>query len=114
MGIKETKDVLDFGFALVESYEKANEDGKFKWTDFSHFLDDFMKLPAAIKDIDQVDEELADLDEAEIQELIDTYLPKVNIEPEEKRQRIANLTKGVLVLAAAIMDMVEARKNVTE
>lgn len=67
--ITQTKELLDFVFALVTGIDKAMSDGKFDYNDIITIIPAFMKAGLAIKGIDQVPKELGDLDKEEIEEL---------------------------------------------
>jgi len=75
-GIKETKEVLDFGLSTAMFVDEKLQDG-FQWTDIFGMVEPLTKAPAAIDNIDEVPKELADMDEEERAELVrfvqDTY-----------------------------------------
>ncbi len=67
IGIKETSELFDFADATIDAVvvSKAN-DGKVDLRDFTNFFNPSIKLVPAIMGIEKVDDELVDLDSAEI------------------------------------------------
>ena len=71
LGIKETKEVLNFGFDLLEAIIKSLEDKKFSIvTDAPRFVPVIFSAAKAFSGIELVKEELKDITEEEQQELI--------------------------------------------
>lgn len=80
-GIQELKELLRFAFALQKGIVGAYEDKKVTWTDMFKFTDTITAAPAAFNGIADVDNEIADLDEAEKAELRDyarIFYPDLN------------------------------------
>lgn len=69
-GIKETKEVLDFVFALVTALSKSLDDGKLDLTDALEFLPSLTKAGAAFSDMSLIPAEMADLSDEERQALV--------------------------------------------
>ena len=69
-GIKETKEVISFVFALGRATASAMEDGDLGWSDALKFMEPLKKLGPAIDNIEDVLVEVQDLDEEEFAELI--------------------------------------------
>lgn len=72
MGIKETKELMQGLGMLGEAGLKIAADGKVAIDDLKHLVDlgqNLDKLIEAAKDVDMIDDELKDLDEAEMMEL---------------------------------------------
>jgi hypothetical protein len=70
-GIKETKELLVFGFKLQKAISSSLEDGKINMiTDAPKFLSALMSAPKAFGGINLVPKELADLNEEEREELM--------------------------------------------
>lgn len=69
LGIKETKELLKFGFAVPKAIKKAQEDGKVDLFDAGLLIPVLSVAPEAFEGIQLVIAELADLDEAEWAEL---------------------------------------------
>lgn len=71
LGINETKEVLNFGFDLLEAILKSLEDKKFSIvTDAPRFVPVIFSAAKAFSGIELVKEELKDITEEEQQELI--------------------------------------------
>jgi len=68
-GTTQTKEMLDFVFTLVKSIDKAMQDGKFDYSDIITIIPAFMKIGAALKDVQDIPRELADLDKEEMNDL---------------------------------------------
>lgn len=71
--IKEMKELLDGLSLLAEAGKKIAEDGKLGIDDLKHLVDlskDLEVLVEGFKGLDKLDDELKDLDEAEVMELI--------------------------------------------
>lgn len=83
VGIKETKELLDFVIALGNATSISLEDGKFFWSEFTNYIGALIKLPVAIQDIEQVPVEMKDLDDAEAKELLQYAKDKLDIPEEE-------------------------------
>jgi hypothetical protein len=70
-GIKETKELLDFGFKLQSAITRSHEDGKFSpILDTPKFLPALLAAPRAFAGANLIPAELADLDDAEREELM--------------------------------------------
>lgn len=83
LGIQETKELFLFGASFGNALGKSLADGKFNLSDIANFIDPATKIPAAFKGIGQVDNELADLDEAEKLELIEYAKTEFDIPDED-------------------------------
>ena len=70
-GIEQTKELLDFIFALVQAIEESTKDGEFTWSDGLNFIEPLKKIAPAIDDIEEVIPEVMDLDASEWNELVD-------------------------------------------
>ena len=70
IGIKETKELLDFGFKLQKAVSAALENGKVGVADFPEFFPALMASAKAFSGAEKVPSELADLSEEEIGELV--------------------------------------------
>ncbi len=70
-GIQQTKELLDFIFALVQAIKESTKDGEFTWSDGLNFIEPLKKIAPAINDIEEVIPEVMDLDASEWNELVD-------------------------------------------
>ena len=72
LGVKETKEVLNFGFDLLEAIIKSLDDKKFSIvTDAPRFVPVIFSAAKAFAGIELVKAELQDLTDEEMNELID-------------------------------------------
>jgi len=70
-GVENLTTVLDFHLGLAKELASALKDGKFKLFEALGFVDDLMKIDGLVKAIPQIKNELAELSEAEKQEIKD-------------------------------------------
>ena len=78
-GIEQTKELLDFIFALITAIKESTRDGDFTWSDGLNFIEPLKKIAPAIDDIDQVIPEVMDLDASEWNELVDYIQERFDI-----------------------------------
>lgn len=71
MGIKETKELLEFVFKINQGIVLSIEDKKANWLDIPNFFPAIFASPAAFTGIRLVPKEWADLDDQEKIELMD-------------------------------------------
>jgi hypothetical protein len=77
-GIKDTKELISFGMALVSAaYTAKTNDGVIDGKDLPLLVPPLMELPAAIEGAAQAVPELSELDEAEAIEIRDLVLSKL-------------------------------------
>lgn len=69
VGLKETKEVIDFAIALGTGVEASLEDKKITFTDLPNFFPALFKIKDAIEDIDQVPLEFKLATTEELEEL---------------------------------------------
>ena len=101
--IKELKEVLEFIIPLAATIDKTSDDG-FQWTEIFDFISPISKLPAAINDIDKIESELLDLDDAERQELYNV-VEGLNFRSEGSEkitEEAINVSIGICKLIAVI------------
>jgi len=99
MAKKETSEFMAIPAKLIDSTYKSLEDGNFSaLKDVSHYIDDFIALPAGIEGINKIKEENATMTIEERKELRqDIYNQMPNI-PELDRIDISDGLHGVLAL----------------
>jgi len=107
-GINETKEVMLFGMSLAMAADQATQDG-IDWTDIFKLVEPLTKLPAAIEGIEDVENELQDLDEAERMELVQAIsdLDFVSEDSEE----IAEQSLRVGIEIAKLISTIREAKN---
>lgn len=70
-GVKETLEVLDLGFSLVNAVKEAQSDGKINFLDAIHLIPVMPKVDAAITEIATVPSELGELDEQDVFQVLE-------------------------------------------
>lgn len=109
-GIKETKELIDGALVIGSVVYKQLLDG-FQFEDAIALIPALVILPNAIKGIDQVPGEVADLDAAERDELIALVEQKLDIDNERAKKIAAKALRAGLAigeLVAAIGAEVDA------
>jgi hypothetical protein len=103
VGIKETKDVINFTAGLIKALIKSFEDGKLALDDLQHFTSVIKDLPSAAIGISGIPEELKDLDTAEIQELVQEVSKHFENEATlEVLRRVVRIAQDMIYLYQAI------------
>jgi ubiquitin len=70
-GIKETKELLQLGFALGKSFKAAKEDdGNLSMGDMKHLIAIYPQVTIAYEDASKIPAELKDLSKDEVKELL--------------------------------------------
>lgn len=79
-GVKNVKElVVDFGAELGNALAKTLDDGKFTLAESLNFVPALMKAPAAIEGIEDIDDELADMDDDEYDSLIRDFKERLQL-----------------------------------
>ena len=87
VGIKETKEVLNFIVSLANASAKMMDDGKISLMELPMFISPITKLPSALEGLSSVPAEVIDLNEKEKQELITFVQEKLEL-PADKAEKI--------------------------
>jgi hypothetical protein len=102
-GIKETKELLEFGLLLGKSIKEAGEDRSIDLGDVGLVIPVIAAAPDAFEGADQIDEELLDWDTAEWDELkgiVAEALPEILPQDlKAKVLQVLNVAKEVFILA---------------
>ena len=110
-GIQETKDVIIFGMDVAIGVGSSlADDGKITGGDAHKFTPALFSLPGAITGIDQLPKELAELNEAEMEEIKALVLEKGAAIPgiQEKWLKVA---AGAIKAAQGIREILVAVKS---
>ncbi len=99
-GVSELKDLLAFVLALLAASFDALADGKIGISDALRFLSALRKIGPALKGLTEIRAELADLTEAEKQELVAYIAGEFNIENNTVEQYI----EQALALVVSLLD----------
>lgn len=79
MGTKETEDLLIFVTRLANSIDKTLADGKVGVTDVQYLFDPLLAAKAAFEGVNSLDDELADLSDAEASALVDLVARELDL-----------------------------------
>lgn len=110
-GIKETKELLDFGFKLQNAIMGALEDKKINVViDAPKFLPALIAAPKAINGINFVGRELADLDDVERKELSDFIRERFELSDASLEIIIEDTIDQILALAKIATRWAKYRK----
>jgi len=104
-GIENLKEIIALGGDVTFGFARSLEDGKLSFQDLPNFLPAARTLLPAIKDIDQVDDEFADLDDSERAELIAYFADRFDLPSDEVERVIEKLFRVGLDLADVIGDV---------
>lgn len=104
-GIKETKDVLNLGFAFANSFKLAMENGSIDALDIPHLVAIFPALTPALEGVGKVPAELKDLSEEEIGELLRHAAVKLGDHLEDPK--LVRKVEKSLKVGLAILDLVK-------
>ena len=96
--LKETKELLEFGFALQEGIVKSLNDGKLNILDVPSFFKAALKAPAAIGGINLVGPELLDLQPEEKEALVVFAKEYIDLPDDELELLIEDTVEQVLNL----------------
>ena len=97
MDIKETKEVVAFAISLAEAIDASFKDG-FDLSDLASFIDPVIKSVSAIDGFALVDDELADLDDAEKDELISYVQDEFDIEDDVVEEVVERAIAAIMEL----------------
>lgn len=103
-GIKETTEFLDLADEMIQSTQRAKEDGKVDWKDIPNFMGVPVKMLIVFNGIEKINDELTDLGATEIAELerrIDAY---------SKNPRYANLVGHLMAAANELVAIIKENK----
>jgi len=78
--IQNIKTLLLFTFTISDVWQQVFEDQKFEWQESFAFIPSLSEIPSIIQSLPEIPKELADLDKAEREELIDFFQDKFDIE----------------------------------
>lgn len=105
-GIKEAKEVLEAGLSIIDSIAAARADGEITFTDVVYLASPIKDIGAALKDIDQVKQELLDLDDSEQDELAEIVLDYVvaltKVEAKEKAREVIDWVLDGVAIASTL------------
>lgn len=98
IGIKETKELLEFGFAMQKAIAGALADDKINFMDAKHLLAIIKPAAQGLGGISRVKAELLDLDDDEQAELVAFAAERFDLENDELEKLIEDTMDQVLDL----------------
>lgn len=98
LGLKETKEAVDFAISLGMAIDGALEDGKVSFTDIPLFLPTFIKLVPAIEGADQIPLEFKLATQEEIDELKEFIRTKLELRDEDLEKFIEDSFAVILTI----------------
>ena len=111
IGIKETKEAVTAMVVMVEAVDDAYEDKKFTIGDLWGFPKTLKAMAVGIRGINKIPAELADLDDAEVKELIDFVNVSLPIGKRDTRILVGHALKTALAFAQLLTFYRSMRKK---
>ena len=102
--IKETKEILDFVFALGNGVARAMEDGEIGFSDLMSFIEPMKKAGPALENAASALTELKNLDAAQLNELVEYSKNRLDLPNDQLEARI----ELALEAAARLYQVVQA------
>ena len=107
LGIKETKEVLNFGFDLLEAIIKSLDDKKFSIvTDAPRFVPVIFSAAKAFAGIELVKAELQDLTDEEMNDLIDELKKRFDLKNDAVELLVEDVA-GIVVVVVVVEEVVD-------
>lgn len=103
-GIKETKEVVILGLTLAKTIADCAKDGTFGMGDIGSIIKLVPKIAPAVKDANQIPQELKDLDAAEMQELLDAVSAELGADYAHK-EYVEMAAKGAFMLLQLVLEL---------
>jgi hypothetical protein len=104
VGITDTKEVMKFAVALVNAYRASIADGRVTGGDFQFLISPIMLLVPAFDGANNIGREMADLDDAEKQELANEFSEVI------KNPLYLRLFIAVVNIGDAVVEIVQEGK----
>lgn len=111
IGIKETKELLEFGFALQKGIVASLEDKKISLTDFPNFMPAIVKSTSAFGGIQQVKAEMLDLSDEEKKELIEFARDKFDLDDDDLEKLIEDTLVVLIDLFEIALRYIDRTQN---
>ena len=106
-GVKELSDVLKFVCATASAVAEAAKDGKVSLGDATALVPLLYKLPSAVDGWDKLPGEVADLDDAELQDLLLLVKQELDL-PNDKLEEAAEEALGIALQLYALVKKLQA------
>ena len=111
IGVKETKESLNWLFDLTDAIISANADGKITLGDAPKFWGTLIGSGAAVGGINDIPKEIADMDAIELDELVNLAKERFNINDERLEAAIENILFHALQLTIQIAALYKLNKK---
>lgn len=108
-GIKETKEVVVLGLVLAKAVVDSVKDGSFSLGDAITLMKVIPKIAPAVKDASAIPAELADLDAAELDEILKAVSDELGTDYAHK-EYVEMAAKGVLMLLQLVLELKKAKQ----
>lgn len=106
--IEQTRDVVKAIVTAFHRYDAASSDGDVSWLEWAGFIQLTPDIWKAIKNASEIPAELADLDEAEADELIEEIAVELNLHISNNEMR-RKIDKILILFHAAVDALAEWR-----
>lgn len=106
-GVKELSDVVKFVCATASAVAEAAKDGKVSLGDATALVPLLYKLPSAVDGFDKIPGEVADLDDAELQDLLLLVKNELNL-PNHKLEEAVEDALGIALQLYALVKKLQA------
>lgn len=106
-GIKETGELVVWIGKLASAIGSSLSDGRIDFRDVWTLAGAIPGLPSAISGIDQIPKELADLDAAEAQQLVEMFSEAFEMPSHEAEQKVEMILKAI----AEFIDMIQKMRG---
>jgi len=103
--LKDVKELLAFGMALITATGKSLEDGKWDFLDVTNFIPVVSTVNDALAGIDTIPATLAGLNSADQLELITWFEAKFDLKNNNAEEIVETLFRGVLPLAKLVFKL---------
>ena len=110
LGIKESKEVVQFLAALVNGIGKSLEDGQVTWFDARHFVEAIQLASPAFKDANEIIGEIKDYTTEERTQLINVFAEECDI-PFEKAEEAIEWAFAALINLSKTVQFIQVFKK---
>jgi len=100
--LKDVKELLTFGMALITAAGKSLEDGKWDFLDVTNFIPVVSTVNDALSGVDKIPATLANLTQAEQTELVTWFSAKFDLKNNNAEETVETLLRAAVPLCALI------------
>ena len=116
-GIEVVQNFIEYGMEYADDIRKAKADGKITFKDTAYFVDNAIKLPKMVKQVNAFVDQVLDISDAENQELRVWFSAKYGVVEDKVDKLIEAALKAGVSVANTVMDtlaLVEAIKELKD